>query len=168
MRSLSGWKATVCFAALVGLLVPGALASGPDTAIDNGTNGGLTAKDDHAAIEGASAREHFFPRANYVWPYEIGPYYGDLSQNARSEPGVLRTTVGTFRLNDGELPIPAQLRAVNKLGREGTQYFTVQFHPESLTKGRLTSIRASIEASPSSSHLPSPISFNDGPTSATA
>jgi hypothetical protein len=70
-----------------------------------------------------------YARANYVWPYAAGPYYGEVAVDAEGSADVLRTAVGSFRLGRGDLGLPSELTATNKLGKVGAQYFVVQLDP---------------------------------------
>ena len=141
-RFPAGWRFTLWTAVLVSLiLLPAsdALARGRDTVLDDGSNS-LRAK---TGQDAPTAREEY-ARANYVWPYEVGPFYGDVGLVDRQAPGVVHTAVGTFDLVRGELSLPAALKTVNKLGQQPAQYFIISIDPKSGEAG--AALLAAIEA----------------------
>ena len=128
MRSLKGWKALVCFTALVGLVLAPAFATDITTMV-GGDNTGLQRRGDDAdPYPGPTTRSIKFPRSNYVWAYASGPFYGRVAVGQGRAPGVLHTRVGSFNLSEGAGMIPAQLQGTNKLGVVGAQYFVVQLN----------------------------------------
>ena len=143
-RFPAGWRFTLWTAVLVTLIllpVSAALAEQPTTIVERGANS-LRAVDGQQ--DDPRSRPAVYSRANYVWPYEVGPYYGGLDQVALKAPGVVKTTVGSFDLIAGELNIPAALKATNKLGQQPAQYFIVSLDPASGEAG--ADVLASIEA----------------------
>jgi len=93
--------------------------------------------------EEAPGKVATYSRANYVWPFAKGPYYG--TQGKGRAPGLLYTQVGVFDLNKSQIDIPDQLKTVNRLGQVGMQYFVVQVDPASLEYGSLDQLRDAIE-----------------------
>ena len=136
MRSLKGWKAFFCLAAVVGIILsPAGQVLADTVGVGIKDDPGPQGQDD--AIDLGLSDRFYYPRANYVWPYATGPYYGLVEPLAKKSPGVLVTSVGSFRLNTGDLAIPVDLKTQNKVGEKGEQYFVVQLHPDSVTaKGR--------------------------------
>lgn len=137
MRSLKGWKAFVCLAAVMGILLSPAGQVLAETVGVGIKEGDPVPQGQDDAIDLGLSDRYYYPRANYVWPYATGPFYGLVEPMAKKSPGVLVTSVGSFKLNTGDLPIPTDLRVENKVGEKGEQYFVVQLHPDSVTtKGR--------------------------------
>ncbi|ANM28360.1 hypothetical protein ABI59_00040 [Acidobacteria bacterium Mor1] len=83
-----------------------------------------------------------FARSNYNWPFESGPFYGEVNR----EPGVFVTSAGSFNIARGQLSIPEQLRTSVKLSSMGAQYFVLSLEPEALSNGTFESIRETIVA----------------------
>jgi hypothetical protein len=82
-----------------------------------------------------------FARSSYVWPFESGPYYGDVDRKRRHAAGTLITPVGSFRLTEGPLRLPAQLRSSDNPGRSTARYFIVQLSREAVKAGSLDELR---------------------------
>jgi hypothetical protein len=132
-RFLTGWRTTIVVAAVASfVLLPLSTAfatDGPKSDFDAPDSG--LRLDKEQVGETPIGRNVRFTRGNYVWPFATGPYYGDLEQAASKEPGVIRTSVGSFRVQDGLPQIPAELRASDKLAKGGKQYFVVALDRES-------------------------------------
>jgi len=112
----------------------------------NATNT-LRLKSDSEAPSGAQEANAIQPsrgyaRANYVWPYHVGPAFG--VSNA-ADAGVLATTSGWFQLRE-PLNLPSQLLTANRLdAKKGVQhqYFVVHFDSVAVTE---TDLAAMVEA----------------------
>ncbi len=75
-----------------------------------------------------------YPRANYAWPFALGPDYGAVSETERP----VRTVVGTFDLSRLDREIPAGLSAAPVAPGDATQrYFIAQL---AITSERRTAI----------------------------
>jgi len=129
------WQSTVVAAAVVSLiLLPSSLL------FSDNVPGGPTMVQKGEEAPGKIAT---YSRANYVWPFAKGPYYGN--QGKGRAPGLLYTQVGVFDLNKSQIDIPDQLKTVNRLAQIGAQYFVVQVDPASLEYGSLDQLRDAIE-----------------------
>jgi hypothetical protein len=65
----------------------------------------------------------YFDRANYDWPYAVGPAYGVEDITAE---GVLSTPAGFFQMRKS-LDIPDELRNAVDLRGNTSRYFVIQF-----------------------------------------
>ena len=112
--------------------------------------GGLSAKDGTEFLnhqgDGSSVQSvHSYARSAYLWPYASGPSYPAIGPSYPAidvyEQGVLWTPAGVFQIRE-ELTIAPELRASNKLGSFGAQYYAIAYHTE---LGVLDSLRTLIE-----------------------
>ena len=94
--------------------------------------------------EEAPGKVATYSRANYVWPFAKGPFYGTAGKGRA--PGLLYTQVGVFDLNKSQIDIPDQLKVPNRLAQVGAQYFVVQVDPASLEYGSFDQLRGAIES----------------------
>ena len=127
-RIPAGWRFTLrtaLTAALILLPFAAATAEAPQSMIDNGA-AGIQAVEGQQ--DGISSRAKY-ARANYVWPYAVGPFYGEVERSSYQAPGVVHTNVGSFDLTLGELNIPGPLKAPVKLGSQPAQYFIIALDP---------------------------------------
>ena len=83
MRSLNGWKALVCLAAVATLVVPVAMTVANDSVGSQGANNLRRTE----TREAAALDYQYYPRANYVWPFATGPHYGQVRMATPREPG---------------------------------------------------------------------------------
>ena len=120
-----GWRSVWVTAAVVSLI----LLPSSQAFADNGPGGPAMVQ----RGEEAPGKVATYSRANYVWPFAKGPYYGN--QGKGRAPGLLYTQVGVFDLNKSQIDIPDQLKTVNRLAQVGAQYFVVQVDPATLEYG---------------------------------
>ena len=134
-RFLNGWRVSLLAVAVTSLvLLPfsATLAKGPQSVLNNGDAGGLRLAEKQKD-DGPTKVVSTYSRANYVWPYASGPYYGDVESAARRDAGVIVTPVGTFRLGTVDSILPGELKSVNQLNQLGAQYFIVAIDPAGRT-----------------------------------
>ena len=82
-----------------------------------------------------------FARSTYVWPFEHGPYYGDVEMRQRHAAGTLVTAVGSFRLADAARKLSPELRAADRSVAVEARYFIVQLSPEAAMAGSFEQLR---------------------------
>jgi hypothetical protein len=129
MRFLSGWRLPVLVAAIASLLILPFITATLADPTAPGKPARVT-EEQGDLNELPIEQKVFFARSSYVWEYATGPYYGKVDPSMSRTAGTLVTPVGSFRLTEGELPFPQQLRTVNRLSALGDQYFIVQFAPD--------------------------------------
>ena len=95
-RSTCGWRSAFLTVAVVSLIL---LPSSQAFSEDN--SGGLAMVEKGEKAPGKVAT---YSRANYVWPFAKGPYYGKAGEGRA--PGLLYTQVGVFDLNQGQIDVP--------------------------------------------------------------
>ena len=116
-------SAVTCLVLL--LTVNGLVAAGkPHSAFEGDSSSGFTTK--IGTEEDTIRRATYYDRTNYDWSFESGPFYGEVNVAEKRMPGTLHTQVGSFRPGQRDLGIPAALRATNRLGELGAQYFVIQ------------------------------------------
>ena len=118
-RFPAGWRFTLrtaLTATLILLPFAAAIAEAPQSFNDNGT--GLRAVEGQQ--DGIPSRVEY-ARANYVWPFAVGPFYGEVDRASYRAPGVVHTGVGSFDLTLGDLNIPGPLKTPVKLSSQPAQ-----------------------------------------------
>jgi hypothetical protein len=141
--NVPSWLTVLVVLTTVGplLLAAGSSPTESDSFTRNDT-GGLQLVD---TDEEALGKLVTYSRANYVWPYATGPFYGEMGKRRSHAPGLLHTMVGTFDLTRRRLEIPAALTARTKLERHAVQYYIIQLDPLSTRHGSIDAARQAIE-----------------------
>ncbi len=98
--------------------ISGALGRGLLIGVLAASSGGTLADE-----RGAGDREH--PREPW-WPFALGPRYGDVGEDLRGDPRVIRLPVGSFDTRAGAPEIPASLRLPEEAVRSRTSPWLVQ------------------------------------------
>jgi hypothetical protein len=147
-RFLSGWRFPVVAAAVLGLLVlplsvAQAKTKAPKSVLGSDQPSGLQMADQ--AEETGVRVVATYPRANYVWPYATGPYYGEVDARSAGDDAKIVTVAGSFRLERGLAMLPTELVTANRLGELRAQYFVVQLDPLGIETEGLGGLAQSIE-----------------------
>jgi len=148
IRILAGCKRLMMALAIASLVVA---PIGAATPLTKGKPGGGTPLNSGSvgpvADDASKALEPIlYVRSNYVWPFSSGPVYGSVETSRWRASGVLHTQVGSFDLTRGMPTLPNELRAANRLDRQGAQYFLLQVRPEAFSNGSFDSMKSAILA----------------------
>lgn len=146
MRSLSSRRFSLFIAVLTSLALMTltvAIAETPSSVVDRGQEGFSLQSNTE---DNPSRTRATFARSNYLWPYTTGPNYGQVDRSLRRDGGTLHTNVGSFRLDEGFVQLPPELRSLNRLDQTGLQYFIVQLDPQAAAQGGQASLIDAIEA----------------------
>jgi hypothetical protein len=147
-RLLAGWRGLLAASAVASLvLIPTLIFGDEPTTVVNQGNTGFGPSND-AEAEDSIARPTLYARANYVWPFGTGPAYGlqGVDRSELRKPGMLHTQVGSFDLTRGMPQFPDALKAGDRLGELGAQYFLVQLHPDALSDDGVARLSQTVEA----------------------